>query len=76
MKVVHVEAGRQLYGGALQVVFLLRALAAQPGEEHVLLCAPGAAIAQAVRALGVRVIELPLGGDLDPGMAVASWLPP
>ena len=70
MKVVHVEAGRHLYGGALQVVFLLRALAAQPGEEHVLICAPGAAIGQAVRALGVRVIELALGGDLDPGMAV------
>lgn len=70
MKIVHVEAGRHLYGGALQVVFLLRALSGQPGEQHVLVCAPGAAIGQAVRALGLRVLELPLGGDADPGMAV------
>ena len=54
MKIVHVEAGRHLYGGALQVVFLLRALAGQPGEQHVLVCAPGAAIGQAVPPAIVR----------------------
>lgn len=69
MKVVHVEAGKHLYGGALQVVFLLRELARVPGDAHLLICTEGAAIGAAVRALGVRVVELPLGGDTDPGMA-------
>lgn len=65
MKVLHVETGRHLYGGALQVRFLLDGLAAGwPGDEHVLACARGAAIAAALRDR-VRVVELPLGGDLD-----------
>jgi len=68
MKVVHIEAGKHLYGGALQVVFLLRELSRVAGDEHLLVCTRGAAIAAAVRALGVRVIELPLGGDTDLGM--------
>ena len=68
MKVLHLETGRHLYGGALQVVFLLRELARQAGEEHVLVCPTGAAIAGVVRAAGARVIEMPLGGDLDLAM--------
>jgi glycosyltransferase involved in cell wall biosynthesis len=70
MKVLHVETGRHLYGGALQVRFLLEGLAAGwPGDRHVLVCPRGAAIAAAVRGR-VRVVELELGGDLDLGMAV------
>ncbi len=69
MKVLHVETGRHLYGGALQVAFLLRELAKIPGEEHVLVCPAGAAIAAVARAAGVRALELPLGGDLDLTMA-------
>lgn len=68
MKVVHVETGRHLYGGALQVRFLLEGLAAVPGDEHVLVCPNGAAIGATVRALGLRVIECRLGGDADLGM--------
>lgn len=68
MKVLHVETGRHLYGGALQVKFLLEGLAAGwPTDEHVLVCPVGAAIGRALRGR-VRVIELPLGGDLDIGM--------
>jgi hypothetical protein len=44
MKVLHVETGRHLYGGALQVRFLLEGLVAGwPDDEHVLVCPVGAA---------------------------------
>lgn len=66
MKVLHVEAGRHLYGGALQVVFLLRGLRAA-GVDSVLACPPGSAIAGAA-APHARVHELPMGGDLDLGL--------
>ncbi len=68
MKVLHVETGRHLYGGALQVKFLLEALAAGwPDDEHVLVCSRGSAIGRELQGR-VRVVELPLGGDLDLGM--------
>lgn len=66
MKVVHVELGRHLYGGARQVAYLLDGLAAWPGE-HLLVCADGAAIATAVRNPAVRVRPVAFGGDLDVG---------
>lgn len=69
MKVLHVEAGRHLYGGALQVVFLLQGLRARyPDDEHVLVCPPGAEVVEAARPYAARIHELPMGGDLDPGM--------
>jgi glycosyltransferase involved in cell wall biosynthesis len=62
VKVVHLESGRHLYGGARQVQHLLAGLA-RHGVENVLVCRPGAEIARAATA--ARVIELPLHGDLD-----------
>ena len=41
--VLHLEAGRHLYGGAAQVLLLLQGLRHLPGE-HILLCRPEAAI--------------------------------
>jgi len=68
VKVLHVETGRHLYGGALQVKFLLEGLVAGwPTDEHVLVCPAGSAIGRELKAR-VRVIELVLGGDLDIGM--------
>ncbi|PWG64900.1 glycosyltransferase [Spiribacter halobius] len=64
MKVVHVEAGRHLYGGALQVVFLLEGLQAR-GIESVLVCPPGAEVGRRARELGIDVREIPLRGDHD-----------
>lgn len=63
MKILHVESGRHLYGGALQVVFLLRGLQAR-GDENLLACPPGSAIAEAAGPYA-RVHEIPMGGDLD-----------
>lgn len=65
MKVLHVEGGRHLYGGALQVVFLMRGLAAH-GVSNVLACPTGSAIAGA-GAGHAEVCELAIGGDADIG---------
>lgn len=67
MKVLHVEAGKHLYGGALQVVFLMRGLA-QRGIEVALACPSGSAIAAAVRDAGLPVHEMPMRGDADAGL--------
>jgi len=44
-RIVHLEAGRRLYGGALQVRYLMGGLAAH-GVDNVLLCPHGAAVGQ------------------------------
>jgi glycosyltransferase involved in cell wall biosynthesis len=67
VKVLHVEAGMHLYGGARQVVYLLSGLQ-QHGVESCLVCPRGSAVAGAVREIGVVVEEIPMGGDLDLGL--------
>jgi glycosyltransferase involved in cell wall biosynthesis len=64
LKVLHVEMGRHLYGGARQVVYLLDGLAGFSGE-HGLVCAEGAEIAGAIGNPAVRVHALKSAGDLD-----------
>ncbi|MDX9844571.1 MAG: glycosyltransferase family 4 protein [Aquabacterium sp.] len=66
MKVLHVEAGMHLYGGALQVVFLLRGLK-ERGVDCVLACPDGSAIAREA-APHAQVVTLPMKGDLDVGL--------
>lgn len=63
--VVHVETGRHLYGGPLQVYYLLRGLEAR-GVGNVLVCPEGSAIAKAAAGVA-RVLELPMRGDIDLG---------
>ena len=60
MRIMHLESGRHLYGGAVQVRYLLEGLEAE-GVENVLVCARGSEVA----AAGGEVVELPMGGDLD-----------
>ena len=67
LTVLHVEAGRHLYGGALQVVYLLRGLQAE-GVRNLLVCPEGSHIASAARETGAEVIETPMGGDADLGL--------
>ena len=66
MKVLHIESGRHLYGGAKQVLYIMEGLA-QRGVENLLACPPGAHIAQPARA-SAQVFELPMKGDLDFGL--------
>ena len=60
---LHVESGRHLYGGALQVQYLLEGLAAR-GHRNILVCPEDSAIAGAAREVAT-VYALPMGGDLD-----------
>ncbi|MDH5345609.1 MAG: glycosyltransferase family 1 protein, partial [Gammaproteobacteria bacterium] len=54
MKVVHVETGRHFYGGAQQVVWLVRGLA-EKGVESILVCPPGSAIEKIAQDAGIHV---------------------
>ena len=64
MKVVHVEAGRHLYGGALQVLYLLEGLRERP-SRNVLVCPAGSGIALAAQGIADVVYGLPMHGELD-----------
>ena len=65
MRVVHIESGNHLYGGAVQVRYLLQGLNAAQ-VDNVLICASGSEMAAA--APQTEVIALPMGGDLDIGL--------
>lgn len=64
MKILHLETGMHLYGGAQQVLYLLDALRDDP-SEHLLVAASGSEVAPAGLAAGHRVVELPARGDHD-----------
>jgi glycosyltransferase involved in cell wall biosynthesis len=68
MRILHVEGGRHLYGGAFQVLHLLRGLAAR-GHKNLLACPSGCALAE-VAAPVAQVWELPMHGDADLLIAV------
>ncbi len=63
MKVLHVEAGRNLYGGAQQVLYLLEGLHTR-GIRNVLACPRGCALARAAAAFA-QVHEMRMWGDMD-----------
>lgn len=71
MRVLHVETGRHLYGGAYQVLLLLRGLASL-GVENIL-CAPQeSAIARAAGPYAT-VAPLEIAGELDPRLPWILW---
>ncbi|ROR03088.1 glycosyltransferase family 4 protein [Desulfosoma caldarium] len=71
MRVLHVETGRHLYGGAYQVLLLLQGLASS-GVENIL-CAPKeSAIARAAGPYAT-VVPLPIAGELDPRLPWFLW---
>lgn len=67
MKTLHVEAGTHLYGGGLQVFFLVQGLQAR-GVDAVLACPQGSAIAAHARQHGLQVREIAMRGDQDIGL--------
>jgi glycosyltransferase involved in cell wall biosynthesis len=67
VKVLHVEAGMNLYGGARQVAYLMQGLGKR-GVESVLVCPRGSAIAGELQGRVSRVHEIPMHGDLDLGL--------
>jgi glycosyltransferase involved in cell wall biosynthesis len=66
MKILHLETGLNLYGGAQQVLYLLDALA-DDASEHLLVGAVGSGVGEAARAAGHRVREITMRGDHDLG---------
>ncbi|MBI5197419.1 MAG: glycosyltransferase family 4 protein, partial [Nitrospirae bacterium] len=64
MKIVHVEAGMHLYGGAAQVLYLLEGLKKE-GVANILVCPSGSRIASKAAPFADRVYPLPMRGDLD-----------
>ena len=63
MKVLHVESGRHLYGGARQVLYLLQGLQRE-GVENLLACPQDSEIQRAAQP-HATVCPLPMKGDLD-----------
>ncbi len=73
MSVVHVETGRHLYGGALQVLYLAQGLE-ERGVRSVLMAPRGSEIAAAARQRWLRVEEFPFRGEADPtALARMAW---
>ncbi|MEJ5347157.1 MAG: glycosyltransferase family 4 protein [Desulfosoma sp.] len=71
LRVLHVETGRHLYGGAYQVLLLLRGLASL-GVENIL-CAPkNSAIARAA-APYARLVPVEMHGEMDPRFPRSLW---
>jgi glycosyltransferase involved in cell wall biosynthesis len=68
MKVLHVESGRHLYGGAKQVLHIMEGLK-RHGVENLLACPTGAHIATLARP-HAEVFEMKMKGDADVGMAL------
>lgn len=68
LKILHVEAGKHLYGGALQVLKLMEGLDAY-GIQNVLACAKGSEIAKQALPFAY-VVPVRMGGDGDPAMAL------
>ena len=64
MKIVHLEAGTHLYGGALQVLLLVEGLA-ERGIEGVLVVPTGSEVGEEAQRRGLPVRALPMAGDAD-----------
>ena len=64
LRIMHIEMGRNMYGGALQVLYLMKGLKEQ-GYDNVLACTKGSAIAKEASGLG-KIFALPVLGEVDP----------
>ena len=64
MKVVHLETGTHLYGGALQVLFLVEGLARR-GIQNLLVVPKGSAVEEEATRMGLPVRSIPLAGEAD-----------
>lgn len=69
MKILHIEAGKNLYGGALQVLYLVGGLKRLYGDdvENVLICPTGCDLAEAASE-HATVYAMEMKGDLDFGL--------
>ena len=68
MRILHIETGQNLYGGALQAIYLMKGLRHQHCENF-LVCRPNSKIAASARPYAA-IYELPMRGELDPLFAL------
>ena len=68
MKILHVEAGKHLYGGARQVLYIVEGLAAR-GVDNLLACPAGSEMSRQ-QPVGARVLPMKMGGDGDIGLVL------
>ena len=77
MKIVHVESGKHLYGGALQVSYLVEGLSAR-GVENVVVCPPVSGLGEHFKHFPqdrVRVVEMePSSLSIRFGLALEKLL--
>ena len=64
MQVLHIETGRHLYGGSLQVHYLINGLK-KAGVENVLVCEQSSPLAEKVGSDASRIYREKISGDLD-----------
>jgi glycosyltransferase involved in cell wall biosynthesis len=64
VKVLHLETGTHLYGGALQVLLLVEGLQAR-GIENVLVVPQGSDVELEAKARGLPLHPLPMAGEAD-----------
>jgi glycosyltransferase involved in cell wall biosynthesis len=64
MHILHVETGQHLYGGALQVLYLVKGLKKEECRST-LVCTKGSKIGEAAAGF-VPIHEVPMVGELDP----------
>lgn len=65
--VLHIEAGMHLYGGALQVAYLLEGLAKRD-IRSTLVCPAGSEMAERARGAAQSIHAIPWRGELDPAI--------
>lgn len=69
MHILHLETGRHVYGGARQVLYLIKGLAGR-GVAGTLVCPPDSEIVAVAGAQGIDVVTAPMGGDIDVGFVL------
>jgi glycosyltransferase involved in cell wall biosynthesis len=72
-RIVHVETGRHLFGGARQVLDLLDGLSRRHEYASLLVCAAGSEVERAAREQRVDVHPMPVGSELDPRFPARLW---
>lgn len=67
MRILHLETGRHLYGGAKQLQYLLSGLASYPDVQNELVCPQGSAIGKECANIADKCHPVPFKGELDVG---------
>jgi glycosyltransferase involved in cell wall biosynthesis len=66
LKILHIEAGEKMLGGAQQVIYLLAGQSPSK-HQHIFLCPDGSDVMRHASERGLNVIGMKMWGDIDPG---------